>query len=88
MTPEEKKNALRSIARRANDEVKAQRRSSKLRRDITTDPQRMHAADKAAWVNAKPSLCGDRYFERIYKGALTCQRSSIRPTSWQSAGWK
>ncbi|MGU0268987.1 hypothetical protein ACVXPY_30185 [Klebsiella pneumoniae] len=28
MTPEEKKNALRSIARRANDEVKAQRRSS------------------------------------------------------------
>ena len=28
MTPEEKKNALRSIARRANDEVKAKRRSS------------------------------------------------------------
>ncbi len=55
---------------------------------ITTDPQRMHAADKAAWVNAKPSLCGDRYFERIYKGALTCQKSSIRPTSWQSAGLK
>lgn len=28
MTPEEKKNALRSIARRANDEVKAKRRAS------------------------------------------------------------
>lgn len=28
MTPEEKKNALRSIARRANDEVKAKRLSS------------------------------------------------------------
>lgn len=30
MTPEEKKNALRSIARRANDEVKAKRKSSPL----------------------------------------------------------
>ncbi len=91
MTPEEKKNALRSIARRANDEVKAQRRSSPaLSCDEISRPILNGCMPLIKQLGLTPShlYVEIGIFERIYKGALTCQKSLIKPTSWQSAGWK
>ncbi|PVW72211.1 hypothetical protein B4U25_46620 [Klebsiella pneumoniae] len=77
---EEKKNALRSIARRANDEVKAQRRSSPA---LSCDEISRPILNGCMPLIKQLGLTPSHLYVEI--GILN---GYIKATSWQSAGWK